>query len=161
MNPYERHIIHTSVSELEGVRSESKGDGQDRRVVIYSTDPNASNLPDPACNRAGKAFNGNGRGPRGPRSGGGRGYAGGGRGGYNRGPRDGGGHGNGQGGSRGGYNRGPRDANRSGKPGYSNVPEREFAATPHDATQQPQAPSRTERIHDDVDDLALFGKIEL
>ena len=46
MNPYERHIIHTAVAEIEGVRSESKGEGPDRRVVIYSTDPNASNLPD-------------------------------------------------------------------------------------------------------------------
>ncbi len=46
MNPYERHIIHTAVSAIEGVRSESKGEGNDRRVVIYSTDPDASNLPD-------------------------------------------------------------------------------------------------------------------
>ncbi|MFZ2788244.1 MAG: RNA-binding cell elongation regulator Jag/EloR, partial [Gemmiger qucibialis] len=37
MNPYERHIIHTAVAEIEGVRSESKGEGPDRRVVIYST----------------------------------------------------------------------------------------------------------------------------
>ena len=27
MNPYERHIIHTAVSAIEGVRSESKGEG--------------------------------------------------------------------------------------------------------------------------------------
>ena len=46
MNPYERHIIHTAISAIEGVRSESKGEGNDRRVVIYSTDPDASNLPD-------------------------------------------------------------------------------------------------------------------
>lgn len=46
MNPYERHIIHTAVADIEGVRSESKGEGPARRVVIYSTDPNASNLPD-------------------------------------------------------------------------------------------------------------------
>ena len=44
MNPYERHIIHTAVAEIEGVRSESKGEGPDRRVVIYSTDPNAAAL---------------------------------------------------------------------------------------------------------------------
>ena len=37
MNPYERHIIHTAVAEIEGVRIESKGEGPDRRVVIYST----------------------------------------------------------------------------------------------------------------------------
>ena len=74
MNPYERHIIHTAVAEIEGVRSESKGEGPDRRVVIYSTDPNASNLPDRDAprgrrsgpnrgNRNGRSFNGN-RGPR-------------------------------------------------------------------------------------------------
>ena len=74
MNPYERHIIHTAVAEIEGVRSESKGEGPDRRVVIYSTDPNASNLPDrdaPRGHRSGpnrsnsngRSFNGN-RGPR-------------------------------------------------------------------------------------------------
>ena len=27
MNPYERHIIHTAVADIEGVRSESKGEG--------------------------------------------------------------------------------------------------------------------------------------
>ena len=40
MNPYERRIIHSAVGKIEGVRSESEGDGPDRRVVIYSTDPN-------------------------------------------------------------------------------------------------------------------------
>lgn len=55
MNPYERHIIHTAVAEIEGVRSESKGEGPDRRVVIYSTDPNASNLPDRDAPRAAAA----------------------------------------------------------------------------------------------------------
>ena len=68
MNPYERHIIHTAVAEIEGVRSESKGEGPDRRVVIYSTDPNASNLPDRDAPRGRRS------GPnRGPRNGG-RGY---------------------------------------------------------------------------------------
>ena len=39
MNPYERHIIHTAIAEIDGVRSESKGDGPARHVVLYSTDP--------------------------------------------------------------------------------------------------------------------------
>lgn len=39
MNPYERRIIHATVSEMEGVKSESKGEGSQRRVVIYSTAP--------------------------------------------------------------------------------------------------------------------------
>lgn len=34
MNPYERRIIHTAVSELDGVVSRSIGMGNDRRVVI-------------------------------------------------------------------------------------------------------------------------------
>lgn len=34
MNPYERRIIHTSVSEIEGAVSRSVGSGMDRRVVI-------------------------------------------------------------------------------------------------------------------------------
>ena len=39
MNPYERRIIHATVGEIEGVRSESKGEGSQRRVVLYSTAP--------------------------------------------------------------------------------------------------------------------------
>lgn len=41
MNPYERRIIHSAVTQMEGVRSESTGEGAARRVVIYSTLPNA------------------------------------------------------------------------------------------------------------------------
>ena len=66
MNPYERHIIHTAVADIEGVRSESKGEGPTRHIVIYSTDPNASNLPD----------RDNARNTRGPRRDGGRPYGG-------------------------------------------------------------------------------------
>ena len=63
MNPYERHIIHTAIADIEGVRSESKGEGPTRHIVIYSTDPNASNLPD----------RDNARNTRGPRRDGSRG----------------------------------------------------------------------------------------
>ncbi len=42
MNPYERRIIHSAITEMEGLRSESRGEGKDRRVVIYSTAPDAS-----------------------------------------------------------------------------------------------------------------------
>ena len=38
MNPYERRIIHTAVQEIEGVTSTSIGYGQDRRVVLQSTE---------------------------------------------------------------------------------------------------------------------------
>ncbi len=34
MNPYERRIIHTAVQDIEGVVSNSTGDGSSRRVVI-------------------------------------------------------------------------------------------------------------------------------
>lgn len=137
MNPYERHIIHTAVANIEGVRSESKGEGPNRRVVLYSTDPNASNLPD--RDNARNARGGRRDGGRGGRRDGGRGPRRdnrGGRGG--RGPRREGGR----------YN-GPR----------SSVPGREFADTPRDPNAQPMAPKTTERIHDG-DDFA-FGKIEL
>lgn len=43
MNPYERRIIHSAVSEIEGVRSESVGEGIRRRVCILSTAPGAKN----------------------------------------------------------------------------------------------------------------------
>ena len=81
MNPYERHIIHTAIADIEGVRSESKGEGPTRHIVIYSTDPNASNLPDRdnARNTRGPRRDGS-RGPRrdgrGPRREGGRPYGG-------------------------------------------------------------------------------------
>ena len=150
MNPYERHIIHTAVAEIEGVRSESKGEGPDRRVVIYSTDPNASNLPDRDAprgrrsgpnrgNRNGRSFNGN-RGPRNDNRRGG-GY----RGNSSRPPRD----------NRGGSRNGGRGYGRP-----SSVPEREFASAPRDPNARPQALARTARIHDG-DDFDMFGKIEL
>lgn len=37
MNPYDRRIIHATVGEVEGVKSESKGEGSQRRVMIIST----------------------------------------------------------------------------------------------------------------------------
>ena len=43
MNPYERRILHSAIGKMEGLRSESKGEGPERRVVIYSTAPNARN----------------------------------------------------------------------------------------------------------------------
>ena len=133
MNPYERRIIHSAIGKMEGVRSESKGEGRDRRVVIYSTDPNA----------VAESANARPRGPRGGRERNGNGRSGGyHRGGERRGDRNGRGPRNG--GSRGGYR--------------SNVPERTY--TPRDAENAaPVAPKRTERV-DDFADLS-FGKIEL
>ena len=135
MNPYERRIIHSAIGQMEGVRSESKGEGRDRRVVIYSTDPNAQNE---------SSFERRSRGPRrGPRSGeqrngrseqrGGRRPSGNSRGGERRGRGD----------------RGPRT---------SSVPERSYVTRDAD-NAAPVAPKRTERV-DDFADLS-FGKIEL
>ncbi len=145
MNPYERHIIHTAVAAIEGVRSESKGEGADRRVVIYSTDPDACNLPDrESGRRRGGHGRDNGRGRNGGNRGG-RGF---------RGDNRRGGERSGRGGRSGG-----RGGNRSGSRG-SYVPAREFADAPRDPEARPQAPAPVERIHDG-DDFAMFGKIEL
>ena len=146
MNPYERHIIHTAIAEIDGVRSESKGEGPARHVVLYSTDPDACNLPD--RDNARNQRGGRREGGRGQRRDGGRGY----RGNGSRGPRS------GRDGVRGGYrgqrsDRGPR----YGGP-RSSVPAREIADTPRDPDAKPMAPKTTERIHDG-DDFA-FGKIE-
>ena len=149
MNPYERHIIHTAIAEIDGVRSESKGEGPARHVVLYSTDPNASNLPD--RDNARNQRGGRRDGGRDPRRDGNRGYRGNGP----RGPRSGR---DGRDGGRGGYrgNRGDRGP-RYGGP-RSSVPAREFADAPRDPAAKPMAPKTTERIHDG-DDFA-FGKIE-
>ena len=149
MNPYERHIIHTAVADIEGVRSESKGEGPARHVVLYSTDPNASNLPD--RDNARNQRGGRRDGGRDPRRDGNRGYRGNGP----RGPRSGR---DGRDGGRGGYrsNRGDRGP-RYGGP-RSSVPARDFADRPRDPDAKPMAPKTTERIHDG-DDFA-FGKIE-
>ena len=141
MNPYERRIIHSAISKMEGVRSESKGEGRDRRVVIYSTAPDAQ-TENTYGERRPRGRGGNGRRPGGNRNGG---YRGGSR--SERGDRN---------GNRGGYRGGPRNANRGPRP--SGVPERTYA--PRDAeTAAPVAPKRTERV-DDFADFS-FGKIEL
>ena len=133
MNPYERRIIHSAISKMEGVRSESKGEGRDRRVVIYSTAPDAQ-TENTYGDRRGRGGNRNGRRPGGNRNGGYRGER-----------RSNGGYR----GSRSGAPRGPRP---------SSVPERTYA--PRDAeSAAPVAPKRTERV-DDFADFS-FGKIEL
>ena len=38
MNPYERRIVHLAVAEIEGVTTESEGDGVMKRVVIFPND---------------------------------------------------------------------------------------------------------------------------
>ena len=141
MNPYERRIIHSAISKMEGVRSESKGEGRDRRVVIYSTAPDAQ-TENTYGERRPRGGRGNGRRPGGPRSGG---YRGGNR--SDHGDRN---------SSRGGYRGSRSGAPRGPRP--SGVPERTYA--PRDAENAaPVAPKRTERV-DDFADFS-FGKIEL
>ena len=137
MNPYERRIIHSAIGKMEGVRSESKGEGRDRRVVIYSTAPDAQ-----TDNTYGERRpRGNGRRNNG-------GYRGGSRNGNRNGERS-GYRGGSRGGSRPSSSRGPRT---------SSVPERTYA--PRDAENAaPVAPKRTERVDDFAD--FNFGKIEI
>ena len=137
MNPYERRIIHSAIGKMEGVRSESKGEGRDRRVVIYSTAPDAQ-----TDNTYGERRpRGNGRRNNG-------GYRGGSRSGNRNGERS-GYRGGSRGGSRPSGSRGPRT---------SGVPERTYA--PRDAENAaPVAPKRTERVDDFAD--FNFGKIEI
>ena len=122
MNPYERRIIHSAIGKMEGVRSESKGEGRDRRVVIYSTAPDAQ-----TDNTYGERRpRGNGRRNNG-------GYRGGSRSGNRNGERS-GYRGGSRGGSRPSGSRGPRT---------SSVPERTYA--PRDAENAaPEAPKRTD-----------------
>ena len=136
MNPYERRIIHSAIGKMEGVRSESKGEGRDRRVVIYSTAPDAQ-----TDNTYGERRpRGNGRRPGGNRNGGYRGNSR-----------------NGERGGRGGYRGGSRPSGNRG-PRPSSVPERTYA--PRDAENAaPVEPKRTERV-DDFADFS-FGKIEI
>ncbi len=137
MNPYERRIIHSAIGKMEGVRSESKGEGRDRRVVIYSTDPNAQTENTYGERRPRGGRGGNGRRPNGNRGG----YRGGDR--NERGGRNGGGY---------------RGSRPSRGPRPSSVPERTYA--PRDAENAaPVAPKRTERV-DDFADFS-FGKIEI
>ena len=141
MNPYERRIIHSAISKMEGVRSESKGEGRDRRVVIYSTAPDAQ-TENTYGERRPRSGRGNGRRPGGSRNGG---YRGGNR-------SEHGDHNGNRGGYRGSRNGAPRGPRPSG------VPERTYA--PRDAENAaPVAPKRTERV-DDFADFS-FGKIEL
>ncbi len=136
MNPYERRIIHSTISKMEGVSSESTGEGEDRRVVISCTGPNAVEAPARSSNRSrgGKGGSGsrngnrNSRGSKGGKSG------------------NGGRNGNRNGGSRGGER---RDAGRT-----------EYKERSREQTAAPVAGERTETVND-APGISLYGKIEL
>ena len=122
MNPYERRIIHSAISQMEGLRSESKGEGKDRHVVIYSTEPGAQNETYERRTRSGRDNRRT----------------------DNRGRR-----GNDRGERSGRDSRRPRN-DRSRGPRTSHVPDRSFA--PVDAASAaPVAPKRTQRVDDFAD----------
>ncbi len=135
MNPYERRIIHSAISQMEGLRSESKGEGKDRHVVIYSTEPGAQTEVYERRPRGGRNDRrSDSRGRRNDRS--------------DRGERS----------ERSGRGERRSRSDRSRAPRTSHVPDRSFA--PVDAASAaPVAPKRTQRV-DDFADLD-FGKIEL
>ncbi|MGN0707557.1 MAG: RNA-binding cell elongation regulator Jag/EloR [Faecalibacterium sp.] len=144
MNPYERRIIHSAIGKMEGVRSESKGEGRDRRVVIYSTAPDAQTENNYSERRPRSGRGGNNRRSSGSSR---SGYRASGR--SDRNDRSSGSGRSGYRGSRNGSSRGSRS---------SSVPERSYVA--RDAgSAEPVAPKRTERV-DDFADLG-FGKIDL
>jgi hypothetical protein len=98
MTPAERKFVHNTLKEYGGVKTESRGEGDKRHIVIESTSPRP----------AGGGFRGGDRGGfRGGDRGGNRGGGGGGfRGGDRGGNRSGAGGGN--------FNRGDRDRDRGG-----------------------------------------------
>jgi spoIIIJ-associated protein len=53
MNPYERRVIHSAVSKIEGAESRSVGEEPYRKIIISSTNP-----------RNNRNNGGRGRGPR-------------------------------------------------------------------------------------------------
>ncbi len=72
MNPYERRIIHTAVQAIDGVLSNSVGEGSSRRIVIY---PEGSEFKPPRRGGSDRRGRGGrpssaprGRGGRGPRT---------------------------------------------------------------------------------------------
>lgn len=142
MNPYERLIVHTTISEIEGVRSESIGADTERRVVVKSTAPDATDGEDWRPPRKQGGSGGGGRRPQG--QGGGRPGSGGGP--RGRKPGSGGGRGRGD------------NAGKWQKP--NNTPEREYADKKPEPGSEPIVPQRRDAIRDG-DDLPLYGKIEL
>lgn len=136
MNPYERRIIHSAISEVEGVKSESTGEGMARRVVVLSTAPNAKNDRPERYDKSG-APRKNDRGPSSKP-----------RGDFNRNSQS--------------RPSGERSGYQGSKPRQeraSSTPARNFANRPQTG-DAPVAPTRTETINDGAN-TPLYGKIEI
>lgn len=57
MNPYERRVIHSAISQIDGVSSRSVGEEPYRKIIISSTNPKKKNSDKPK-GKGGKKFNG-------------------------------------------------------------------------------------------------------
>ena len=62
MNPYERRIIHSTITEIEGVHSKSVGSDPNRKVVIFPNDKHGEDRGE--RRNGGRGRNNNRRGPR-------------------------------------------------------------------------------------------------
>lgn len=137
MNSYERLIIHTAISEMEGLTSESIGTDVERRVVVKSTAPDATDGEDWRPGGRGRSSGSNrDRGDRGSRPN------------RSRNDRD-------RGQSRGG----PRSGKPDRGPRPTSTPEREYANQQRNPDKAPVVPERRDAIKDG-EDLPLYGKIE-
>ncbi|MEG0762644.1 MAG: RNA-binding cell elongation regulator Jag/EloR [Oscillospiraceae bacterium] len=141
MNPYERRIIHSAIGEVEGVKSESTGEGAQRRVVIICTGANAVNERPERYDKPLRA-NTNVRGADNRVHSGGE-----------RRPRTQGNH------PHGGRSPQPRTNENGEYAPRSSVPQRDFATRPR-TDAAPIVPKRTETISDGGD-MPLYGKIEI
>ena len=146
MNPYERLIVHTAISEIDGLTSESIGADTERRVVVKSTAPDATQGDDWRPQRKESS----GRRNAGPNSRDRDNNRG--RGGRERDNRPRGG-GDGRGNRSGGQGR-PYGGQKTA------TPEREYANRAADPGAEPVVPERREAVKDG-DGLPLYGKIEL
>lgn len=135
MNSYERLIVHTAVSEMDGLISESIGSDTERRVVIKSTADDATEGDDWKPARRDNSRSRSGAGQRRDNN----------RGGQRRDSRSSGGQ---------------RRDNRDNRGGGSSTPAREYADKPRNASEGPIVPKHRDAI-DDGAELPLYGKIEL
>ncbi|MEG2191807.1 MAG: RNA-binding cell elongation regulator Jag/EloR [Oscillospiraceae bacterium] len=136
MNPYDRRVVHAAVSEIAGVKSESKGEGSARRVMVIST---AVRKPRPPMERT--AISADAPKPS---------YV----------PtqekpfpvKD---------GEKPTYNKdAPRTYNRGGRRPYNKDVKKSFTDDYQDRTSAPVQKNREEKLVDDAD-TALYSKIEL
>lgn len=72
MSPRDRRVVHMAVKDMPGVRTESSGEGSDRRVQLIPTSPRAASAAPAAGAAPAPPARPSGGGGRGPGGGGGR-----------------------------------------------------------------------------------------